>query len=400
MKSHLASRFELPKLARTQTRVLALALLLMAPAACIIVDAEPVETTTRSFEHSLPLAAGDTLRLANLAGSVEFVAAEAGVQDVRIEATVHANARDEATTQRLLDDMAWVASEDPKGLDEWALSYPVEDYDTFHYQREGSFSWGWNSSTRYRGERVTIRGSKGSAPSLWVDLRIALPAEGKLVLRNLSGRVHGGSLQGNLVVDTGDGDVEFEGFDGELMVDTGSGEVELGTVRGQITIDTGSGDIRVDEAIGNVDLDTGSGDVRVEKVAAGRLVVDTGSGSVVVADGSAGDLEIDTGSGDVVLDGVDAVNALIDTGSGDVRVDSPLQQARVLTIDTGSGDVRIYGGADASFALNANMRRRQVDIGYDDVSVQSSRGTQVVRGDGRTRIEVRTGSGSCSIRPR
>ena len=51
---------------------------------------------------------------------------------------VHAEGRNDRETQELLAGMEWVEGRDRKGLDEWALSYPVGKYRGFAYPRNAS----------------------------------------------------------------------------------------------------------------------------------------------------------------------------------------------------------------------------------------------------------------------
>ncbi|HRC86302.1 MAG TPA: hypothetical protein PK413_11880, partial [Thermoanaerobaculia bacterium] len=260
----------------------------------LAVAASPASAASdRSFTKTFPVPADATLRLANLAGRIEL--SQAPGSELKVEAHVFAEGKDAAETRRLLDQMSWVEGRDKKGNPEWALSYPVNDYRGFAYPGSGrgerhdepgvlerlleSFNLGNQSTGTYLGKRVSVYGSPGaSVPVLYADLKIALPATGKVRVRNLIGPVDGGDLAGDLVVDTGSGAVKIDGFTGNLYVDTGSGSVKLGRARGETKVDTGSGGIRVAELVGNGDLDTGSGSVQVEKVAAGKLRIDTGSG--------------------------------------------------------------------------------------------------------------------------
>lgn len=365
---------------------------------------------TRSFSESFP-ATGATVRLANLAGHVEL--AMGSGNEVRVEATVHAEGRSAAETQKLLDGMKWVAGKDRKGRDQWSLTYPVDDYRGFHYpgqeEDDGSIWWkllntfnvGKTTST-YLGERVTLYGTRSSSvPTLYTDLTITLPRGADLAVRNVVGEIVGGELEGSLDLDTGSGGVELAGFSGTLVVDTGSGSVRLGWVRGESNVDTGSGAIRIGELIGNGDFDTGSGSIRVDKVAAGRLIADTGSGSIEISDGSVGNLDADTGSGSIRVLGVDVETFVGDTGSGGVTLESPLTRAKSVDIDTGSGSVKIVASRDASFDLDTSLGSGNLVVRYDDAELRK-RGHKLVgakRGSGQTRIRVETGSGGCTIGP-
>lgn len=393
-------------LARGGARWLVLGLGLCLAAAAPLA-AEPL---LRSFRQTFPLVPGTVLRLANLAGQVELVPGT-GTQVV-VDATVHAEASGAGETQQILQGMQWVHAQDAKGREEWALAYPVDHYRSFFYPqpRDKSESSFWSlfdhssSSTTYRGERVRVyTGSHSSAPTLYADLRIALPPAAAMAMRNLVGNLHGGALQGDLSLDTGNGDIRLDSFAGQLRLDTGSGDVILGVSRGETAIDTGSGDVSVRQLVGNASIDTGSGDVRIDKVAVGRLRLHTGSGDVTVRDGAAGQLVADTGSGEVRILSVELEELTADTGSGDVEVVSTLDHTRRLTAKTGSGDVRVIAGPAASFDVTASQGSGDLRVEYADAVLRhASHRDKIVgarRGNGRTAIDISTHSGDCVIEP-
>jgi hypothetical protein len=359
----------MPNPAPRRPRQLALTLAL-ALAALVAGAAGAVES--RSFGKSFPVSE-DALRLANLAGRVELVAGSGDA--VRVEATAHAEGRDAGESRELLAGLGWV-----RDGDGWAISYPVDRFDTFRYAPRGRHHG--RSTSRYLGERVTVTGG-GSGPALWVDLRITYPARARLAVRQVVGPVTGGDLYGDLTVDTGSGDVTLGAFNGTLSVDTGSGDVEVAGLRGRGHIDTGSGNVEV----GRLDAE--------------ELDADTGSGDVVVRGGRVGTLVVDTGSGEVQVVDVELGEAELDTGSGDVYVRSSLAGARSLRADTGSGDVEIVAGPDASFRVVADQGSGELSVGYSDARLEH-RGRKVVgaaRGDERTRIVIDTGSGDARIAP-
>ncbi|MEP7012483.1 MAG: DUF4097 family beta strand repeat-containing protein [Acidobacteriota bacterium] len=365
----------------------------------------------RSFRVQLPASAGDQpIRLANLAGRIEIVPGTA--DPMSIETTVYAQGKDGVETQDLLQRVKWVKGRDAKGREEWALSYPVDTYRGFHYPSSKntdddvpSFLSGMfdgATSTLYRGEKVRVYGSRRSGiPTLYANVRIAMPPSAKIYVRNVVGPVDGANLSGDLVIDTGCGDVKIASFDGHLVIDTGSGDVKVGTARGESSIDTGSGDVVVAHLIGNSAIDTGSGDVRVEGVSAGKLAIDTGSGDVSVKNGAAGRLVADTGSGSVEVLGVELEELVAETGSGDVSVHSSLAKTRKMSIETGSGEVSIKGGQSASFDISSDQGSGRLNVGYSDAVLRKD-GHKVIgakRLNGQTAIHVETGSGDCTISP-
>jgi len=363
-----------------------------------------VATETRIVKQAFP--AGAELRLANLAGAVTIGPGKGS--EVTVEATIHARGGDAAETQKLLSAMKWVEARDRKGRHEWALSYPVEDFDSFAYPELGGGDWGlgWgtnsSSTVHYLDRKVKVVSSGRRAPVLYADLRIEIPGVANFAFRNGAGAVSSGRLVGVLGIDTGSGDVEVQALDGNLLVDTGSGNVEIGEVTKEFVVDTGSGDVRVRQGRGAGNVDTGSGNVEVEAFDGSTLRIDTGSGDVRVGRGQAATLDIDTGSGDIRVEGFEMETFRGDTGSGDVVLRSSLVKARDILVDTGSGSVKFLAGAAASFDIEADQGSGELLVDYPDAKYKVRRGREIygaTRGDGRTKIRVETGSGDCVIQP-
>jgi hypothetical protein len=398
----------MPSVTRPIRRATLAALMLTATlGAALAAHAE--ETKSRAFRQAFPPQASE-IRLANLAGHVELVRGDG--PGVIVEATVHAAGESDAETQKLLDGMKWVRAKDSKGRDEWALAYPVEKYKAYRYpQDHGGGTTGFvlnlfnnsHTATTYRGEKVRIYSeTRSGVPTLYADLRIALPAGSQAAVRNAVGRLNGsGTLEGTLSIDTGSGKVTLASYSGRLSVDTGSGDVVIGAFKGETKIDTGSGDVVVHNLVGSGSLNTGSGNVTVENLAASKLTLDTGSGDVSIKGGDAGQVIADTGSGNVRLLGVEIEELVADTGSGNVVLRSSLAQARKITAETGSGNVRIEAGPNASFNVDSDQGSGDLRVRYKDAVLRRS-GRKVIgakRGDGRTAIHIETGSGDCVIGP-
>jgi hypothetical protein len=393
---------------KPETRFPALALGLTLAAALGGTAALFAQEQVRSFQQPFP--ANAEVRIANLAGRVEIVKGQG--PNVVVDATAHAEFGGAAESQRQLQSLRWVKGRDKKGREEWELSYPVEKYRSYSYPEARHEDSGLpsflsflgnvgNTTTTYRGERVKIYHHKGSAPTLYADLRITVPAGSSLALRNAIGKVRGGDLEGALAIDTGSGDVEIASQSGQLGIDTGSGDVVVGSARGETAIATGSGDVVVRRFVGNGSIDTGSGSVTVQKVSAGKLTIDTGSGNVTLQDGEAGRVIAKTGSGGVKVLAVELEDLTAETGSGNVTVQSSLARTKRLSAETGSGDVDIKAGANASFNVVSDQGSGDLNVRYAD-AVLRKQGRKVVgarRGDGRTAIHIETGSGDATIRP-
>jgi DUF4097 and DUF4098 domain-containing protein YvlB len=396
------------KVMKPQMRIPTLALGLTFAAGLGATPTLSAAEQTRSFQQPFP--ATGQVRLANLAGRIELV--KSSGPGVVVDATVHGEFGSAAETARQIQALRWVKGHDKKGREEWQLSYPVDKYRSYSYptgQKEDTGLPSFlsflgdlgNTTTTYRGERVRVYHRKGSAPTLYVDLRIALPAASNVAVSNAVGKVRGGDLEGTLSIDTGSGDVELASESGQLGIDTGSGGVTVGAVRGETTISTGSGDVVVRRFVGNGSIDTGSGSVVVQKVSAGKLTLDTGSGDVTLQDGDAGRVVAKTGSGGVKVLSVELEDLTAETGSGNVTVQSSLAHTRRLSAETGSGDIDIKAGANASFNVVSDQGSGDLSVRYADAVLRKS-GHKVVgakRGNGQTEIHVETGSGDCTIRP-
>ena len=330
-------------------------------------------TETRTLTQEIP--ARGLVKIENLAGKV--VLKPASGDTIGVRAVVHADGGSQSATRALLDSMRIVEEGGS-----WVLTYPVDDHDVFVYPQDG---WGGNNTTKFRGERVKVTGkSWRSAPILYADLMIEMPARARLHVRNVTGDIAGENLSGELNADTGSGDVWLRDFDGVLVADTGSGDVTLQGIRGASLL-----------------ADTGSGRVRAEDVTVDRLVADTGSGDIWFANVRAESLTGDTGSGDITFEDLEAETVVADTGSGDVILTGDLSGARRIEADTGSGDVRILAGPSFEFDLDADLGSGRVRVGYHDAELIRD-GREVVgarRGSGGTRITVDTGSGDCEVAP-
>jgi DUF4097 and DUF4098 domain-containing protein YvlB len=157
---------------------------------------------------------------------------------------------------------------------------------------------------------------------------------------------------------------------------TGSGDQFIGNVRGMVTARTGSGNIDLAEAGGEVHAHTGSGGITVAK-AGGPIEAQTGSGNILVKSVS-GAISARTGSGSVDMTQTARGDAEVRTGSGSVRLTLPSDAAFDLSARTGSG----------SISVNQRMTMREM-------SRHRLEGTV---GNGGSKVNVTTGSGSITIR--
>ncbi len=321
-------------------------------AALVLALAGPAHAeVTKTLNAEVP--AGDAARFAveNLIGAMRVKAGSGPT--VRVTATIHAE------SQALADSLRFERKTTHKGLPLLTLQFPVDQYREYRYPAiRGRHDFhpgdgdGWDWFGR---RRVVVSNDDGVL--LYADVEIELPrGEREAEFYNRVGALSASGVSGRLRFDTAGGDVKLDHVAGDVVVDTGSGDLKATELEGSLSCDTGSGDCDVDGFKGDrLSMDTGSGDVSLRRVEVKRI-------------------DADTGSGNVVATGLVTESLSADTGSGDVRLTLPRDLGFELRADLGGGDIENHI-ADATPVL----RHREL-VGYR-------------RGDGRTRIDLDTGSG-------
>ena len=337
---------------------------------------------TRTLRVELSADVTRPFAVENLAGTMRVVSGSG--ETVVAVATVHAEIDAHADAMRFEK----VTGED--GMPTLRVRYPLDEIGTIRYPRGGG-DGGWLSrlfsgsnwtSTRYDGARVKVRSGKGDL--LYADVEVQLPRR----VVEATFRNHVGLLRG-------------ENIEGTLTFDGSSTDVKLESVRGTIRVDTGSGDVSITDAEGSIRCHTGSGDCDLRDIQGETIACDVGSGDISIRSSSVQTIDVDTGSGDVRVLDTEVREFSADTGSGDVMLQADGVRLERVTTDTGSGDVVLRLGPDASFEARADLGSGDIISRYTD-SDAIVRRREVVgyrRGDGRTRIEVDTGSGDLVIEP-
>lgn len=369
-------------------------LLPAAFALLFLLPASADETLTQTREERIPAAIG-TVSFLNLAGEVALSRADGN--EMRVKATFSASGDDEAEAREYLGLLDLKMERRGNAMEVVAV-YPVDDYSRFAYSPRGR-SWGFNSTTRYLGERISVSSSRGLR--VHVDFEIAVPDGMKVRFENKVGDITASGINADLDFDTSSGSIAVSGGKGSLKADTGSGSVSIGEREGDVLADTGSGSIKVEDVVGKVTADTGSGSIRLERIT-GDIRADTGSGGVDMAD-IEGNVWVDTGSGSV--DGIRLAKVRdleIDTGSGSVELDGDFSGLERMRIDTGSGGVRMRTDGTLNMQLEVSAGSGGVRVDLPDMkNVVSRRGdfeADIGNAEGRGLID--TGSGGVRISSR
>lgn len=365
----------------------------------------PAAWSERTIEHAVRVPDGVTLQIENLAGEATLTATEG--DEVTVRASVRAGGDDDAAARALAESIDFTVGERDGGP-LLTLSYPVDRYTDFHYDRggkdgDGILSWfgGSNTQLRYAGRRVSVSTTRRSgAATVRADLEIGVPRGTRVHLLNAVGRASAEGVVGDLGIQVHSGSVAASGGEGMLAIDTGSGSVDVDAHRGDVSADTGSGGVEVRGVHGEVRVDTGSGSVTVADAEGPFVGVDTGSGGVTLS-GVRASIEVDTGSGSVRGEELVLGERLhVETGSGSVRLSGDFSAARRIDVDTGSGSVRLGMSAWPAMHLDLRSSSGGFDVDLPDVKVvRSARNAMIADvGDGeRTQVTVSTGSGGISV---
>ena len=353
------------------------------------------ETLTQTREERISTDGVDSVLFLNLAGKVTL--SRATGDEMLVTVTMSASGDDEAEARENLGLLDLEVQKDGDRVRVTGM-YPVNDHSRFAYQPDGR-SWGYNTTTRYLDERITVSGSRGLA--VHMDFAVAVPDGVRVRFENKVGSVTANDVNGDLDLDTSSGSIEVQGGEGYIVADTGSGAVTVRDRRGDVRADTGSGSVEIHDVVGQVKADTGSGSIELARIT-GNIEADTGSGGVELAD-IKGDIKVDTGSGGVDgvrLSGVQRLE--VDTGSGSVELDGDFSALEKLRIDTGSGGVsmRTEGTLNMHLEVSAGSGGVRVDL-PGMTNVRSRRGDfEADIGTGAGNGLIDTGSGGVRITTR
>lgn len=346
---------------------------------------------SRTLRHAIPVTAGQTVLLENLAGRLEIVAGNG--PEVVVDGTAYAE------TESLLESLKL----DVNGTTAH-MTYPIDGPVYYPGDKRTGFleSLSYSSSTvDYQGRRVTVRQGRGSGTLLYADLRLQVPPGVSVEAFQAVGRISARNVGGGVQLKTGSGDIDVSDATGAIALKTGSGDVSVDG-GAALKVSTGSGDVAASRLKGDVEIGTGSGDVRLSRAEAGRVSIHTGSGEITLDDVT-GSLELRTGSGDVGGRGLRGVESLaVETGSGQVLLVA--RDAARLTraeIETGSGDVELSLAGAPAMTLTVSTSSGGVDLdALSDVRYRTRKERRVeadVRGGG-VPVRIRTSSGSVVVR--
>lgn len=196
-------------------------------------------------------------------------------------------------------------------------------------KQEGKNKWNWNAN---------LRG----------NIRIQVPKQVELSIRNSSGEVKAKNLESNgtITLKSSSGDITAEDITGNVEIGASSGDIELQEVKGDINIRTSSGNQKLSDVTGNINSVASSGDTHFAKIQ-GDIDVVTSSGEINLMS-TVGSCKLRASSGDIEGDDVKLTEeADFKTTSGSIEIDFANQLEELsFELTTSSGSLRV--GRDKS----------------------------------------------------
>jgi Putative adhesin len=222
-------------------------------------------------------------------------------------------------------------------------------------------------------------GSSGSTKEISIDYTITVPADSEIRATTNSGDLEVSGLKGPANFTGGSGDLKISDISGDVQVTGGSGSIDLSQISGQVGANSGSGDITLDRIHDDIRLQTGSGSIEITDPA-GKVEANTGSGDVTIR-GATDDIRVRTSSGDVTVDGNPGPGSYWDfrTNNGDVELKVPSTASFRFYARSSSGDI----SAEVPVTMEGTTGKHEF---------------QARIGDGKGRVEVKSSSGSISLK--
>ncbi len=222
-------------------------------------------------------------------------------------------------------------------------------------------------------------GANASSHDVSIDYTITVPADSEIRATTNSGDLEVIGLKGPANFIGGSGDLKISSISGDVQVTGGSGSIDLSQISGQVSVNSGSGDITLDRIHDDIRLQTGSGSIEITDPA-GKVEANTGSGDVTIR-GASDDVRVRTSSGDVSVDGNPGPTSFWDfrTNSGDVELKVPGTASFRFYARSSSGDI----SAEVPVTMEGTTGKHEF---------------QARIGDGKGRVEVKSTSGSISLK--
>jgi len=220
-----------------------------------------------------------------------------------------------------------------------------------------------------------------------------------------SGRVSVSDIKGDASLQSANGDVEAIRTERRLDARLTNGSLKIVEPKGDVSASSTNGSILIEAPSGRVVAVSINGDVKVFG-GAGRVEVRSISSDVVV-EGARGSVRASTVSGTIRLNNIDGADVDVNTVSGDVIFRGSLQRNGSYIFGSHSGDVTLTLPANSSFTISLSTFSGDIDTAFPltitpgpqgNMGRRLGRRIEATHGDGGARIEVKSFSGTITLR--
>ncbi len=199
----------------------------------------------------------------------------------------------------------------------------------------------------YNDEDDKISNGFLSSPERRVNLKIYVPANRKIDLKDRSGDLEINEIENDIKIVDNSGGIRIDGLEGNLRLIDHSGEIAIKNVNlkqteeMEIEIDDTSGAIYLTNARGETIIDDTSGEIKIRNLD-GSLEIDDTSGGISAKE-IKGNSKVDDTSGEITLVGIDG-NVSIADSSGGIYVDDVSKDVTLRRDGSGSFTTRNIKG--------------------------------------------------------
>ena len=248
------------------------------------------------------------------AGSAEVVQSQDG--RLKAKAEIVLSVKNKNRISKELEDLELYIEEDGESL---------KLVSTFDYQESN---------------RKEISGGFFSSPERKVNIKVYVPQNIKVRLKDRSGDLEINGISNDLQVSDGSGAIRIDNLNGNLDLKDNSGEISIANMNqnadpGEFTVRVrdSSGGIYLKDINGDTEIDDSSGDIEVTNIG-GKLTIDDTSGSIV-AKNIGGDSKVVDTSGEISVYSVQGSVTIYDT-SGGIYVDTVTEDVTLKRDGSGS----------------------------------------------------------------
>jgi len=349
------------------------------------------EEATRSFDRTVAVTSGQTLRLENRHGDVRVTTH--AKPELRVQATIRVSARSQADAAEFADRIQIEIAEAPSGITV-RTRYPEQTRGT---RRNLSYSvdYGVLMPERMVLHAVNSFGNMSVAglksASTLVNAHGTLTASdgaGRQSLENSFGAIEVARMTGDVTITGANGNVTATTVAGALNVTNRFGRVSVGAVQGTALVANANGQVDITD-VGSANLTNSFGAVTVKDVR-GPLTVTNSNGSVTAA-GVKGVAKVTSSFAAIDVRDVGA-DATIENSNGGVKLATVRGSAAVRT---SFAAMEVTGIAGTLTASNSNGTVLLRDVG-GSAEVRGSFG-RIDAEDMKAGVRVTTGNSGVRI---